>query len=510
MKSDLSVADRLFVEQNAYKRALQYFRELEDENVIREQNLKKRNTEITFRKQNILLAQSTIPQKINVEAVKIENDRSQRYVNELNKQLSNINNEIKLAFETYQNIDLQIQHIRKSQNLQFQNAHNHSRTFEHLEKIQQKSYQKYLEVSQGENKLIKKLGEFEKREKIVSQKENKYNIILSEPIDDIELDGFLTEEVENSLQELENRLKGTIIDDSLLLEVEKEMSYLEYLKKQNQKKKRQLNLKKSENSSLALFHQNSHQELAQSLPIHSPKPLSMSSLRQSIIINEKNQEKEQAKAQNQINEMINNLNQRNQKLINETVSIDKLARKSRDDLAKTKVEYLNKMKNINSLSEHIEEINDMKSKIENEKNQILLQKHRLDNLKTEKERIIRANQNLVHSRKMYESRKLDLKKLNALLELKRKDLKENLEKMNKRKIKCQKLETEVNSKFKVYKNYEKQVLKIEEEARVYESKIQENCEEINLSFSIIDEKARTSYENFFLDRTASSTDQFFL
>ena len=514
--TDLSSSDRLFVEQNAYKRALKYYEALSDEVIKREGDIRKKASELTMKKQNLAISEASLPILIDPKKAKAEFLKVQNQIRELNKKLEIVLSDIHDENEYYQRISFQVdQKIRKKEQRK-QKTLLHSNAAKQLNNVQEKTHNKYLEISKKEEELIRTLNEMHKREETALKKESKLKFFLIEPINTCDIDEIILEDIEKEVDQLEYKLKKTQNIYDLYKEVDSDLCKLEYISKKNQQRKKDLSFLQSKNyANSPKSKQRNNYNYTFTKNIHntnlsktvSPKKTSFlfSKAIQSPIL-QKTMASEKAK--NKLDELSESLIDRGQKLIESSDNICKLELENNSEFLRQEKMYNEK---VDFIKKNISELNlrkEIQEKLVEKENQNLLLVKKLDSLLSEKGQIIRTSQNLIEQRKMYESRKDDLKKLSLLLELKNNEILDNSQKIMKRKEIFQNEEKQFEILFHRYKNFEINVLKLEEEARIYEAKIQESCVEINKSLVIIDEKARLSYSSFINDKSSSFAESF--
>lgn len=474
-KVPLTTKNRLFIEQNAYRRAQEYYEQLKNNNQFRDKDLRHRNAELVKRKQNLILMKGSLPstnetqqKKMEKQKIKSENEAIQNFITKIRSQIQQYN-------ELYDQLDLEFQNQFFSYQKLEQLSLDHSYTAEQLKNIHLKAIKKYEKAYQKENDLIHLIYSLQNREKKALKKERALDLILSEPIDNIELDELLTKDVEDSLFDLESR-EQSLDDTKLVNDVEKELVELEILFRKNQKRQKTLSVKKNSLESQSSFSSSSDNQSKR------------------VVVQEKNltilSPKDKAKINQKIENIIQNLNEKNRKCLDESLEIDQASIVNLKKNKEQEKQFHIKTLKIKNLEDQIDFTSDLKSSVQNEQNQILLLTRKLHDLSVEKEQIKHSNANASQSRKVFESRKEDLKKLRSLIDIKMKELEEKDLKISKRKTQLQKDQEYINLKMIELDRYEQNVQFLEDQARVYEDKIKENCHEINQSYSIIGQKAK--------------------
>lgn len=490
----LTPKKRLFIEQNAYKRAQEYFDRLSTSNQEREKEIRHRNTEIIKKKQNLVLLKGSLPSSIEIQKIKKENEQIQIENDTIQNLINKIKSQIKQYNDLYSKLDSDFQ----NKLLEFckleQMSIDHSFTAEQLKNIHLKAIKKYEKVFQKENDLINLLISLQQREKIVLKKEKKLDLILSEPLDNIELDDFLTQDVENSLSDLESTDNFNDDESKLISDVEKELNDLEILIKSNKSRQKKLSIQKSYISSQS--------QISFSSFTNSPSRKINEHEKDLTILNNK----DKADINTKIENIIQTLHKKNRKCLDDSLEVDQLSIVNFQKIKEFEKQFQIKKLKIQNLKDQIEFINVLNSSVKDEQNKILLLTRQLSNMKNEKEQIKYANLNANQSRKIFESKKEDLKKLKSLLNIKINELNEKESKIKKRKIQFNKDQAMISSQMIELEMYEEKINNLEEQVKVYEDKIRDNCNEINKNYSIIDEQSKLSLNNNHSFRYSDSFD----
>lgn len=477
----LTTNKRLYVEQNAYMRAQKYHNQLMKNNQQREKELRHKKNEIIKRKQNLILMKGSLPSCIETDKIKKENKQVQTE----NEIIQNLITKIKLQIKKYNDLYYKLDTDFQNQMLSFQKLEqftlDNSFTAEQLKNIHLKAINKYEKVFQAENNLINMLFSLQNREKIVLKKEKKLNFILSEPLDNIELDEFLTQNIEDSASELE--LKDQTDNDisKLINEIEKESIELETISKNNKKKKKNISIQKN-----YIFSQS---QISYSSFIED-SPRKAHDKKTDLVILDQN---DKVQINSKIENIMHNLNEKNRKCLTESLEIDQLSIVNIQRSKELEKQFQIKKLKIQNLKDQVEFVHELNSSIKETQNAILVLTRKLSNLNDDKERIKHANSNAFQSRNIYESRKEDLNRLRSLLDIRMKELNEKELKINKRKNQYQKDQAYISSQMIEIEKYEQKIHFLEEQAKEYEEKIRENCNEFNESYSIIDEKSKLSF-----------------
>lgn len=479
----LTTKKRLFIEQNAYKRAQLYFNQLSQSNQQREKEYRHRHSEIIQKKQNLILLNGSLPSTMEIKKIRKEN----QHIQQENEMIQNLINKIKSQIKQYNELYIRLDSEFQEKLLSFQKLEqlsiDHSYTIEQLKNIHLKAIKKYDKVFQTENDLINLLFSLQQREKIVLKKEKKLDLILSEPLDNIELEEFITQDIEVFLSGLESKEDFDIDNSELVNEIERELNDLEIIFKNNKSRQKKLSVQKSYISSQS--------QISYSSFMDSPSRRTNGHETDLSILNEK----DKANIDTKIDRIIQTLHEKNRKCLNETLEVDQLSIINFQKIKEFEKQFRIKSLKIQNLKDQITFINDLNSSIRNEQNEILLLTRQLSNLNNDKEKIKYANINGHQSRKIFESKKEDLKRLRSLVEIRMKELNEKESKINKRKSQYNKDKASISAQMIELEKYEEQVRDLEEQAKVYEEKIKENCNEINEFYSIINERAKLNFNS---------------
>lgn len=479
----LTPENKLFIEQKLYKRSTVYYNQLLQNNSERQQMLRHRHNEIVTRKQNLLLLKGEMAH-LKIDEIKQKYQDAVDENRRLQHALKDIKKSVFFYNDLYHQFESKVRDMNQSNEQLKQTFIDHSNTVQQLQIVQEKANNRFMQISKKENEFVQLLASLQNREKQCAKNEKKYEKILTDPIDNLELTEFIVKNVEESVIELENR--DTYIDDEELIQtINSEMLALEQIYKKNKERQKVLKVKKG-----SLKYQNQTQSFTNSSILKSPKKR---------VIQNGFDEVAHQKAQQEVVNIVQPLFEQSSKLQNQSHQIDRLEMEYSKKRSKSENEYQGKIAKIKSLSKLLDEISQINSSIQMETTEISLLQRQLKNVYFNKERAIRSNSNASQSKKLLVSRNNDLKKLKSLLLLKKQQLDENALKLQKRKSQYQTNKQAISLKNIELNDFESRVKQIEEKATQLEKQIQDNCDEINETFSIIDEKSKSGFESMILD-----------